>query len=275
MKKPNITPTLYHGTAHRCIGDAIIPNFVDTGAAWQFMPNAYNEPDDQADTFDDHRGSFVCATDNLQHAYIYAFKQCDDPRLHPDDRIKHIIGVGKITGADGVPINLALVEHKEEFLRNVALADPVIYRLPRVNTFRQVKTIDGKDTSEWVSRQTVALDRCREMPVPSIDDAMKKGLQFFFIDERLTADRVQRAILGRMQEIMPPRDQFSSDQEHEAATNQVYMSVLKEAVDDELIHHYNAEKDICPVDLETGLLRTKPDLSFVDDLEKLKPARER
>lgn len=253
MKSLALTPPLYHASALPLQGEAIRPHFATTGVAHQFEALFRNHPG--YEELDDHSGNFVFATSELQQAYIYAFKNCGDRRS--------MSMVGGITLADGKTAQHALCCDKEHFLAAIN-HDCRIYRMPRVNSFRQVVSISGRKTNEWVSRRDVPLEQCREIPAPSIEEAMRRGVQFFFINDSLPEGVVNQRYNADVQQIgeqiAPLR---KGDATHyEVEKSRLYMQALQRMVDEGLIEHYNATKGICPVDLETGRFREPPEKSF-------------
>jgi hypothetical protein len=236
-------PVLYHGSSRPFPGDVIIPQPDVTSVHHQFHGTAEETA---------HQGNFVFASPDLATAYTYAFKlSAPLPGGSPQPFMR---GFDSYMLEDGTSVPIAVIANKDAFLEQARKANPVVYRLPAHNDFSEVLDRRREPTREWASRKAVALDDCEAIRVHSLDEAMEKGGQIFFLKKEggipwgVMSHEIKMHIEGQIEHLLHKPKEWKKE------ASKRYMQALKKMSEGEhpILEHYNAARGISPVDLEHG-----------------------
>lgn len=250
-------PILYHSTPNAIEGDQLLPNpqGQKTCVHYQFLGTPQQS---------EHEGQLLFAGANQAAAYAYAFKLHDPDRMEGNKKgYCFMCNVGIHTLQDGSVIPLSIIADRTNYFERLKQSKPTIYKIPANNAFQEVHDKDGKPMGEWISTSPVNIADCVTAHLTSMDDAMAKGVQFFFLNDGVTKDQWYDIAQVRFDEIKKKIEPYKDDP---AATKQLstklYLQFIKEMVDTGMLQHYNQERSILPLDLETQTLPASIQPSF-------------
>jgi len=248
-------PPLYHASPKPIEGGVLTPGPQHTCVYEQFKgtPEQCN-----------HEGNLLFAGQSQTAAYAYAFKT------------KEMCNCGVHSLADGDNVTITIIADKDQFLHKLHSGElqPTIYRMPQQNAFEQVHDKNGKPMGEWTSRQGVSLTDCQSMKVESLDEAMEKGVQVFFLKPGLHPGdwhKLTHAVCDQITAELKPlsaNPHFAAQLSNEHSNR--YFAFLQSMVDQGIVEHHNATRQICPLDLQQGaLMPTRKPSHFVEHVVQL------
>lgn len=194
-------------------------------------------------------GDFVFATPNLDEAGVYAFKCRDPHRLDENgEPLEYLLSVHSLKNVNGKTLQIAVFQDREEFLSHSAKLSPTIFQLPQSHAFEEVMCFE-KGTGEYISRQPVDLAGCTPIPI-TLDALMQRGVQVFFTSKDMAKNWPEEVdtIMDNLVEI--PKDTPLSTREKMESKD--FLHQLAQRVRQGTLSHYNHERDLCPIDLETA-----------------------
>ncbi len=245
----NKKPILYHSTPNRIEGDQLMPNLQGqkTCVHYQFEGTSKQS---------EHEGPLLFAGTNQGAAYAYAFKLLDPNRMEGAKPYCFMCSTGVHNLKDGSSVPFSIIADRPAFFERLKHSSPTIYKIPANNAFQQVHDKDGNPMGEWVSKSPVDIARCVTAHLTSMDEAMEKGVQFFFLADGITKERWNAISQPGFEAIRKKLAPYESD------PTVSILAFIKEMVNAGVLVHYNQERGIMPLNLETQTLPSITPLSF-------------
>jgi hypothetical protein len=261
-------PILYHSTPNKIEGDQLVPNpqGQKTCVHYQFLGTPQQS---------EHEGQLLFAGTNQAAAYAYAFKLHDPDRMEGDKKgYCFMCNVGVHPLRDGSVIPLSIIADRANYFERLKQSKPTIYKIPANNAFHEVHDKDGKPMGEWISGSPVNIADCVTVQLASMDEAMEKGVQFFFLKEGITKNQWYDIAKPHYDEIERKIARYKDSPEtKKSLTTKLYLQFIKEMVDAGMLQHYNQERGILPLNLETQTLSSPVQKMFAQTIPPVKAAR--
>lgn len=170
------------------------------------------------DKGDDNPEKLVFATDNEADAYLYAIQESNNPQ-----KPRIIMDTG-----NQYP-SMLITPYQSQYFGNAM--NGRVFTIPD-DTF----VPSGKTDNEWVSKEVIPLNQDIAVKINNADQALEKGVQLFLVKGGLEA---WPAVFNRIKDIK--------------GRNEI-LAFIKEHVDAGNMTHENRERNLKPMDLNTGRL---------------------
>lgn len=237
MTNPN-KPILYHGTAAAS----------DHGVYSSFPPELTPRPQK---TFLGDDGKFVFATPNFLKAVAYSLKARIDDRS--------VAQAYFTLSINGIPIMiLGIGRNTKDFAQSIPEIDrkfllhPIgaVFQVSN-DDFRPILRKNGSESGEWVSEKSAKIELAE---IITAEEAMKKGVQILLVEKEKCYQ----------EEEFKFNDSKNSDTASNHRTER--LKFFKRLIEFGILKHVNAEKNINPINYDTGKLE---DMSYVEGTKRI------